>query len=108
LEILEKLKECKKECTIDQEHEKQFHQKHLNDRLRIAQEEEDKEAIIKISAIIQREQQRSFWQKLNYFTGKKKNQSTTSIQVKGKGMAILEPSTQETVEQTIFSKIHNK
>ncbi len=106
-EILEKLKECKKECAFYQEHGKRFRRKHLNDHLRIAQEEEDKEAIIKISAIIQREQQRSFWQKLNYFTGKKKTQSATSIQVEGKGGAI-EHSTQETVEQTIFSKIHNK
>ncbi len=107
-EILEKLKECKKECAFYQEHGKQFRWKHLNDHLRIAQEEEDKGAIIKISTIIQQEQQRSFWQKLNYFTGKKKTQSATSIQVKGKGRAILEHSTQETVEQMIFSEIHNK
>ncbi len=62
----------------------------------------------KITAIIQREQQHSFWQKLNYFTGKKKTRSTTSIQVKGEGRAILERSTQYTVEQMIFSKTHNK
>jgi hypothetical protein len=40
--------------------------------------------------------------------GKKRNQSATSIQVKGKGGAILEHSTQERLKQTIFSKIHNK
>jgi hypothetical protein len=34
--------------------------KHLNTRLRIAQEEEDEEAFNKISAIIQQEQQRNF------------------------------------------------
>jgi hypothetical protein len=51
-EILEKLKECKKECAFYQEHGKPFHRKHLNDHLRIAQEEEDEVAIIKISAII--------------------------------------------------------
>ncbi len=82
--------------------------KHLNNHLRIAQEEEDEEAITKISAIIQREQQCSFWWKLNYVTGKKKTRSETSIQVKGEGGAILEYSTQERVEQTIFSEIHNK
>jgi hypothetical protein len=53
VEILEKFKECKKECAFYQEHGKQFCQKHLNDCLRIAQEEEDKEAITKISTIIQ-------------------------------------------------------
>jgi hypothetical protein len=60
-EILEKLKMGKKECTFYQEHGKRFHQKHLNKRIRIAHEKEDEEAITKISAIIQREQQHSFW-----------------------------------------------
>jgi hypothetical protein len=32
---------------------------------------DDEDAFQKISAIIQREQQRAFWQKLNYVTGKK-------------------------------------
>ncbi len=99
---------CKKECAFYQEHGKQFCRKHLNDRLRIATKEEGKEAITKITVIIQREQQRSFWQKLNYFMGKKKTTSATSIQVKGEGGAILEHSTQDTVEQTIFFEIHNK
>jgi hypothetical protein len=75
---------------------------------RIAHEEEDEEVITKISIIIQREQQCSFRQKLNYVTGKKRTWSATSIQVKGKEGAILENSTQERVKQTIFSEIHNK
>jgi hypothetical protein len=61
LEIYKRLKECKKECLFFQEHGKQFRQKHLNTRLQTAQEEEDKEAFNKISAIIQREQQQNFW-----------------------------------------------
>ncbi len=40
--------------------------------------------------------------------GKKKTRSTTSIQVECEGGGILKHSTQDTVEQTIFSKIHNK
>jgi hypothetical protein len=76
---LEKLKMCKKECAFYQEHGKRFHWKHLNNRLRIAHEEEDEEAITKISTIIQREQQHSFWRKLNYVTGKKRTRSATSI-----------------------------
>jgi hypothetical protein len=59
-EIYEQLKECKKECLFFQEHVKRFQQKHLNNPLQIAQEEEDKEAFRKISAIIQQEQQRNF------------------------------------------------
>jgi hypothetical protein len=53
-----------------QEHGQCFYRKHLNNRLRIAQEQEDEEAFIRISAIIQREQQHTFWRKLNYVTGK--------------------------------------
>jgi hypothetical protein len=61
LEIYEQLKECKKECLFFQEHGKRFRRRHLNNRLQIVQEEDDEEAFKKISAIIQREQQRNFW-----------------------------------------------
>jgi hypothetical protein len=48
-----------------QEHGQRFCRKHLNNWLKIGQEKEDEEATTKIGAIIQCEQQRSFWQKLN-------------------------------------------
>ncbi len=41
-------------------------------------------------------------------TGKKKTRSTTSIQVEGPDKIIMERTTQETVQQTIFSEIHEK
>jgi hypothetical protein len=107
-EIYERLNECKKECLFFQEHGKRFRQKHLNNWLGIAQEEEDKEAFRKISAIIQREQQRNFWRRLNYCTEKKKTRSATSIQVEERRGAIAEHNTRKPVEQTIFSEIHNK
>ncbi len=75
-EILERLKACKKECLFYQEHGQWFRKKHLANQLKIAQEKEDKEAITKIGAIIQREQKRSFWRKLNFVTGKKRTRST--------------------------------
>ena len=107
-EIYDRLKECKRECVFYQEHGKRFRRKHLNTRLRLAQEKEDEEAILKISAIIQREQQRSFWRRLNYCTGKKRTRSATTIQVETPGGAIVEHTTREPVEQTIFAEIHNK
>jgi hypothetical protein len=91
-----------------QEHGKQFCRKDLENRRQIALEEEDKEAFKKISAIIQREHQRNFWRKLNYITGKKKTRSAMSIQVKGQDSTIMEQTTQDAVEQTIFSEIHEK
>jgi hypothetical protein len=91
-----------------QEHGKRFCRKHLNAQLRFAQEKEDKEAISKISAIIQREQQRNFWRHLNYCAGKKRTRSATTIQAEAPGGGIVEHTTQEPVEKTIFSEIHNK
>jgi hypothetical protein len=107
-EIYDRLNECNRECVFYQEHGKRFRQKHLNARLRLAQEKEDEEAIAKISAIIQREQQRNFWRRLNYCTGKKRTRSVTTIQAEVPGGAIVEHTTREPVEQTIFSEIHNK
>ncbi len=75
---------------------------------RIACKEEDKEAFNNISAMIQREQQRDFWRRLNYVTGKKKTRSATNIQVEGQGGAIMQRTTQDMVDQTIFSEIHDK
>jgi hypothetical protein len=69
-EITHRLEACKRECVFYQEHGKQFQQKHLKHWKQIAQDQEDKEAFNKISVIIQQEQQRDFWHKLNYVTGK--------------------------------------
>jgi hypothetical protein len=107
-EILERLKVCKKECLFYQEHGQRFCRKHLHNWLKIAQEKEDEEAITKVGAIIQHEQQRSFWWKLNYVTGKKQTRSATSVQVEDQSRAILEHTTKETVEDSIFSEVHNK
>jgi hypothetical protein len=107
-EILARLETCKKECAFYQEHGQCFRRKHLNNWLQIAQEQEDKEAFQKISSIIQREQQRSFWRKLNFMTGKKRTRSAISLQVKGKCRLIVEHTTRDSVERTIYSKIHEK
>ncbi len=103
-EILACLEMCKKEFAFYQEHGQCFWRKHLNNRLWIAQEQENKEAFQKISSIIQREQQRSFWQKLNFMIRKKRTRSTTLLQVEGKCGSIVEHTTQDSIERTIFSK----
>jgi hypothetical protein len=69
------LEVCKKQCAFYQEHGQRFRRKHLNTRLRLAKEQEDKEAFQKISAIIQQEHQQSFWRKLNYVTDKKEQEA---------------------------------
>jgi hypothetical protein len=60
----------------------------------------------KIAAIFQQEKQCSFWRQLNYVTGKKRTRSATSIQVPTPSGLVMELSTQELVEDAIFSKVH--
>jgi hypothetical protein len=106
--ITHRLEACERECVFFQEHGKQFRRKHLKNRNQIAQEQEDEETFNKISAIIQWEYQQDFWHKLNYVTGKKKTRSATAIQVKGQGGVIMERTTQDTIKQSIFNKVHEK
>jgi hypothetical protein len=89
-ELTHRLEACKKECIFYQEHGKRFRCKHQEEQRQIVQEKDDKDAFNKISAIIQREHQHNFWQKLNYVTGKKKTCSAMTIQIKGQGSAIME------------------
>ncbi len=107
-EIILQLEACKKECLFYGEHGKRFRQKHLEERKRVACKDEDEEAFANISTIIQREHQQDFWRRLNYVTGKKKTRSATNIQVECQGGAIMKRTTQDLVEKTIFSEIHNK
>jgi hypothetical protein len=89
-EITVHLEACRKECAFYKEHGKQIQQRHLENRKRIALEQEDEEAFQKISAIIEREQPQNFGWKLNYMTGKKKTRRATSIQVEGMDRIIME------------------
>jgi hypothetical protein len=78
-ETTHRLEAYKRKCVFYQEQGKWFRPKHLKHWKQIAQDQEDKEAFNKISAIIQQEQQCNFCCKLNYMTGKKKMHSATSI-----------------------------
>jgi hypothetical protein len=76
--------------------------------MRLAQECNDEEAFKKIGAIIQKERQCLFWQRLNYVTGKKRTSSTTLVQVEEQSGLVLESTTKETVEEAIFREVHDK
>ncbi len=45
---------------------------------------------------------------MNYVTGKKQTRSATSVQVEEQSGAMLEHTTKEIVEDSIFSEVHNK
>ncbi len=106
--VLLRVKECKQECKFYQENEKWFQAKHLNKRMRLAQECNDEEAFKKIGEIIQKERQRSFWRQLNYVTGKKHTRSATSVQVEEQSGLVLESTTKETAEDAIFREVHDE
>jgi hypothetical protein len=100
--VLQWVEECKHECKFYLENGKQFQAKHLNKWMRLAQERDDEEAFKKIGAIIQKEGQHSFWQGLNYVTGKKRTRSTTPVQVEEQSGLLLESTSKDTVEVAIF------
>jgi hypothetical protein len=104
--ILLQVEECKRECQFYKEHGKRFRAKHINERLRLAQEREDEEATEKISAIIQQGKQRSFWRQLNFVIWKKGTRSATSIQVPVPSGLVTELSTQGLVKDAIFFEVH--
>jgi hypothetical protein len=76
--------------------------------MRLAHEGEDKEAFKKIGAIIQKERRHSFWQQLNYVTGKKRTGSATSVQVEEQSGLVLESTSKDMVEAAIFREVHDK
>jgi hypothetical protein len=51
---------------------------------------------------------RGVWRKLNFVTGKKRTRSATTLQFEGDDGSIMERKTQDTVEQSIFSEVHEK
>ena len=107
-EVLKWVEECKRECKFYQENGKRFRTKHLNKRMRLAQERHDEEAFKKIGAIIQKERQHSFWRWLNYIKGKKQIRSATSVQVEEQSGLVSESTTKDAVEEAIFREVHNK
>ncbi len=64
------LKVCIKRGNYFRKNEKQYRKKHLADCLARARDKEDSEREREILAIIQRERDRSFWQRVNYVMGK--------------------------------------
>jgi hypothetical protein len=107
-EVLLRVDECKQECKFYQENGKRFQTKHLNERIRLAQERNNEEAFQKIGAIIQKEKQWSFCQRLNFVTVMKQTRSATSVQVEEQSGLVSESTTKGMVEEAIFQEVHEK
>jgi len=85
-----------------------YRKKHLLARAGTAKEEGREEAAVKILAIIKREQDRSFWRRLNYTCGKARTPPPTSVQVEGPNGTVTEHNTKKTVNTAIWMEIHQK
>jgi hypothetical protein len=105
-EILERLKECLKQCQYFKRHGKKYRYRHLNERVRAAKKRGDEEAAERIEAIIKREKDRAFWRKMRFATGKERSRSVTSVQVEEENGRVTEVTTKDEVENAIFQAIH--
>jgi hypothetical protein len=73
------------------------------------QEREDKAAERQILAIIKREKDWAFWQRLNFALGKHiRGRSVHAVQVEDSAGGVIDYNTEETVHQAIFNKVHRK
>lgn len=109
-EILARLKVCIKQCDYYQRHGKFYRQKHLKKCLQMAREMEDDAHEKEILAIIKRERDRSFWRCLNYGMGKARGGSVRRVLVESPGQEgiLMEHNTAESIQDAIFSNIHQK
>jgi hypothetical protein len=102
------LEVCEERNDYFRQHGARYRKKHLLDRAGKAREEGREEAAVKILAIIKREQDQSFWRRLNYTCGKARTPPPTSVQVEGPNGTVTEYNTEETVNTAIWTEIHKK
>ncbi len=104
-----RLRICKEKCDCFWKHRKRHQWQHLNQCLERAQEWEDEAAGRQILAIVKREKDRAFWQRLNFALGKHiHGRSVRAVQVEDGAGGVIDYDTEETVHQAIFNKVHRK
>ena len=81
---------------------------HLNRRLDAAKERRVEVAENKILAILQCENDRSYWRRLNYSMAKPKGRSVRIVQNPLDDGGVIEYDTQRSVENGIWDGIHGK
>jgi hypothetical protein len=107
-EMNELLNACIKQCNHFRKHGMSYRRKHLQQRLTAAREKEDKKGEKQILAIIQREKDKSFWRCINYVLHKPRGGSCFKVQVEQEVSTVIEHSTQEDLQNTIWTNIHRK
>jgi len=109
-ELKTRLEVCEERNNYFRKNGARYQKKHLLKRVEVAREDGRDEAANKILAIIKREQDRSFWRRINYTFGKVKGKSPNSMQVPRNGQEehIDEYSTQATIYEAIWANIRYK
>jgi hypothetical protein len=100
---------CKEKCKYFQKHGKQHRQQHLNQCLEAAQDWENNVAECQILAIIKREKDQAFWQRVNFALGKHiRGRSVRAVQVEDGAGGVIDYETEEEVHKAIFNKVNRK
>ena len=107
-EVSERLQVCKEKCNYFRKHGQKYRNRHLKVRLKISQDKGDEEAEKRILAILQGEQDRAHWMRLNYGMHKSYGRSARVVSEKTDDGNIVEYEGQKNVEEAIWSKIHNE
>ena len=81
-EIEARMTECREKCEHFEIHGDAYRTKHLKKRLEVARVNEDQQSERRILDIIQREQDRAFWRRINHGLGKKRSTSVSAVQTK--------------------------
>ena len=98
---------CKDKCNYFRKHGHGYRRRHLKNRLKLAREEHNEEAEVRILAIIQREKDRAYWRRLNYGMKKTRGRSARIVTEASDDGAVREYEGQEGVEDAVWSTIHD-
>jgi hypothetical protein len=107
-EIFFCLKACVSQCEYFKKNGKYYRRKHLYNCLNVAKEKGDKEAARQILATIQREKDKSFWQRMNYALGTPRGGACFKVQVAQPDGTVEEFLGQDELKKAIWDNIHRK
>ena len=83
-------------------------QKHLQNHLEKAKSQKDEEAETQILAILQRENERAYWRRLNYSMSAHRASSAKAVQVEADDGTIVNLEGKYIIEKAILPQIHDK
>lgn len=108
VEIEARMSECRDKCNYFEIYGEAYRTKHLKKRLEVARQKEDEVSERRILEVIQREQDRAYWGRMRSAFGKKRGTSVRAVQMKDEDGVMTEYNTQQSVQEVIWSEVHQK